>query len=93
VPWKTPGGDFDSSTDWGQGPNGLLCKPASHDDQQVELDITVLAQAWIGGRLPNFGILLKPETPNAGGNWAGFESSEADEIGKRPVLELVLARP
>jgi hypothetical protein len=91
VPWKNPGGDFDSATDWGSGPTGLLCRPVPFEGlKHAEFDITALVQAWVSGKAPNYGILLKPETPNATGNWAGFDASESDAVEKRPALTITL---
>jgi len=59
--WKTPGGELDAQTDFGQGEPGLIAAdrltagPRGHTH---ELDVSQVVQLWHGGKLPNFGLAL-----------------------------------
>ena len=82
--WNQPGGDLDTSTDFGHGSNGLVASGNMAQGSWVTLDITALVQKWISGDLTNNGILL--QATHRGRNAARFSSSEAAE--NMPVLEV-----
>jgi len=63
VNWTTPGGDYDSTTDYGHGPNGILDQitlPAGMANGWIRLDATAAVRAWIEEGAPNQGLLLRP---------------------------------
>ncbi|MCK4580300.1 MAG: DNRLRE domain-containing protein [Dehalococcoidia bacterium] len=63
TPWTTPGSDFDTATDYGSGPNGIVDQitlPAGMGNGWVRLDATPAVRAWIEEGLPNYGLLLRP---------------------------------
>jgi serine/threonine-protein kinase len=96
VPWKTPGGDYDSATDWGQGQNGLLAPPLRYlRDRPVTFDVTGVARAWVTGKLPNYGFLLVPRELDPPGNpWNGWLSSSEGEVPEqRPTLTMIVRLP
>lgn len=88
--WSTPGGDLDSSTDFGNGPNGVVTSVDldGYDatNNKIDLDVTSLVQAWADGSLPNYGLALKITQ----GEWTEylFASSESVDADLRPVLIL-----
>ncbi len=92
-PWKMPGGDFDSETNWGQGANGLVCAPVAWRwTERIEFDLTSIARAWISGKVPNYGVLLKPV------DWpekeAGYlHSADSDDPETRPEFTITFTVP
>ena len=62
APWTTPGGDHDTSSDYGQGPNGKLGETTlarDLDDAWIALDATSAVRGWVQGEYPNDGLLLR----------------------------------
>ncbi|MBM4035892.1 MAG: DNRLRE domain-containing protein [Planctomycetes bacterium] len=59
--WKTPGGELDTESDFGQADKGLIASDAlaagawGHAHQ---LDVTRVVQLWHEGKLPNHGLAL-----------------------------------
>jgi hypothetical protein len=92
-PWGTAGGDFDTQRDWGWGSNGLVCAPAAYAWRKtIVFDLTGLVRAWVSGKVPNHGVLLKPE------RWRSKEpghlhSAEAKEAETRPALPVTFTAP
>lgn len=61
--WTTPGGDYDPTTDYGHGPNGVLDQialPTTLENGWVSLDATAAVRAWVEQGVPNYGLLLRP---------------------------------
>jgi len=82
--WSTPGGDIDTITDFGYGPNGIVSEAVMQKDSWVTFDITELAQKWISNEMDNYGILI--QAIHIGRNEAKFYSSEYEDENLRPVL-------
>ena len=86
--WQTPGGDFNLTTDFGNGADGVVDTVVldgfSADDAVVRFDVTALLQAWSDGSVPNHGLALKITS----GFWAEylFASSEHIDMDRRPAL-------
>jgi uncharacterized repeat protein (TIGR01451 family) len=81
VPWA------ESSVTWNQFNNGFATavlgafNPAGNGWYSV--DVTALAQAWVGGTYPNYGVLL--DQPAALG-YEVYYASEYGTVSKRPKL-------
>lgn len=63
--WTVPGGDVDTTTDYGHGPNGVLDQvtlPAGAGNGWLQLDATAALRAWMEEGAPNHGLLLRPES-------------------------------
>ena len=59
--WKTPGGELDTETDFGQAEKGLIASDEMYADFRGHLhtlDVTRVVQDWVGGKLPNHGLAL-----------------------------------
>lgn len=82
--WNSPGGDFDSTSDYGFGANGIVGIGFVEKGNWTTLDITTLVRKWIAGDRSNCGIMLKAN--QKGYNAVSFYSSEAAE--KRPAIEI-----
>ncbi len=54
--WTTPGGDFDATV------VGQITLPAGMANGWVSLDATAAVRAWIEQGLPNYGLLLRPQS-------------------------------
>ncbi|MCD4713264.1 MAG: DNRLRE domain-containing protein [Clostridiales bacterium] len=87
--WSTPGGDIDTMTDFGYGPNGIVSEAVMQKDSWITFDITELAQEWISNEMENYGILI--QAIDRGCNEARFYSSEYEDENLRPkfVIEYV----
>ena len=60
--WKTPGGEYDTTTDFGQGAPGLVAKDTIFDGpwgHVHEFDVTPVVRAWLAGRVANHGLLIR----------------------------------
>lgn len=91
VDWTTTGGDFDQTTDFGLGPNGVISTadlPAAVGDQWVSFELTAIVQRWVDTTTVNDGVLLRG---TAADDYAVhyFASREADSAGDRPRLTVV----
>jgi len=84
--WNTPGGDIDTITDFGYGPNGIVSEAVIQEDSWVTFDITELAQKWISNEMDNYGILI--QAIDRGCNAASFYSSEYEDENLRPDLTI-----
>jgi hypothetical protein len=79
--WGTPGGDYD--------PQAAASFVASGTGWK-SLDLSDLAQAWVDGTYPNYGlILLSP--PAAGNNEKEYRSSDSSTCAERPKLRVTYA--
>jgi hypothetical protein len=61
--WTTPGGDYDTTTNFGNGPNGIvdqIALPTTLEDGWVSLDATAAVRAWVEQGVSNYGLLLRP---------------------------------
>lgn len=84
--WKSPGGDLDVESDFGQDEKGLVASDtltAGRQGHVHRLDVTRIVQAWAAGRLPNHGLALvaPPKSPGA-----HVASSEWYVPSYRPLL-------
>ena len=75
IPWSTPGGTHDR-----QLLDSSLIPDAGY---YPEFDITALTQGWVDGTMPNYGALLKNDTPVT----TGIKASEYSEYA-RPYMEI-----
>jgi Concanavalin A-like lectin/glucanases superfamily/HYDIN/CFA65/VesB-like, Ig-like domain/Disaggregatase related repeat/Putative Ig domain len=82
--WSTPGGDIDTITDFGYGPNGIVSEAVIQKDSWITFDITELTQKWISNEMENYGILI--QAIDRGCNAAKFYSSEYEDENLRPLL-------
>ncbi|MCD4811496.1 DNRLRE domain-containing protein [bacterium] len=82
--WGTPGGDIDTITDFGYGPNGIVSEAVMQKESWVTFDITDLAKKWISNEMENYGILI--QAIDRGYNAANFYSNEYEDESLRPVL-------
>ena len=80
--WQTPGA-------YGPEDRGALAAAASIDTINLwaSFDVTSLAQAWIDGAAPNYGVVLESEhTANATYDFASSEMPPAQQALYRPEL-------
>ncbi|MCR9202711.1 MAG: DNRLRE domain-containing protein [Planctomycetaceae bacterium] len=88
--WQSVGGDFDTTTDFGCGPGGVVAahQLSGYQPEQptIRFDITELVRAWQNG-LPNYGLGLMVTS----GFWTEylFASSEHPDADRRPALVIV----
>lgn len=84
--WTSPGGDYDATTDFGHGPNGLIAEALSRLSQTPEtltFDVTALVTKWYQNAYPNFGFLLR-QMDHHGSPMVNFR--EVADPTKAPVL-------
>lgn len=89
--WTSPGGDYDSTTDFGKGPNGLVAEALSRLSQTPEsltFDVTALAAKWYQNAYPNYGFLLR-QIEHQGGPMMNFR--EVSNSTKAPALVVTYA--
>jgi len=74
--WKTPGGEIDRETDFGQEARGVVAVDtlaACHRGHVRDLDVTAVVAGWLGGKLPNHGLALaglgRQHTDVASSDW------------------------
>jgi hypothetical protein len=84
-PWSNPGGDWNTTRDFGTGTPGAAARASIAPDAWVEFDVTQLAQMWGDGGLLNQGVIVR------GAN-AKFYSSENTDLSRRPRLIFELAK-
>jgi hypothetical protein len=92
VPWQAPGGDFDSTTDYGHGPNGIVDQvlfPAEMGNGWIFLDVTRIVRAWVEEGVPNYGLLLRPFSGEY--TYHYFCSDDAEDPTLRPRLVVAFA--
>ena len=85
--WSTPGGDFNASFDFGNGPNGVIdteTLTATTIENYHDFDVTTAVQAWLAGDLPNFGFAIQAH----GTQFTEYQiaSSENSNAAIRPRL-------
>lgn len=85
--WTSPGGDYDSSADYGHGANGIIgaaSLPAGPWEGWVALDATAAVRAWVEDGTPNRGVLVRP----LGGDYTYnyYRSREYGTAARRPRL-------
>jgi galactitol-specific phosphotransferase system IIB component len=60
--WETPGGDIDTTTDFGQAEKGMVAADRlvpSQGGHVHELDVTAAVKAWLAKPAASFGLLLR----------------------------------
>ena len=84
--WTTPGGDYDTATDFGNGANGVIDSVAltSTDGAWQAWDVTPIVEAWAAGTLENHGLILI----SVAGDWSEhyFRSADHGTAATRPRL-------
>ncbi len=86
--WTSPGGDYDSTTDFGRGPNGLVAEALSRLSQTPEsltFDVTALVAQWYKNAYPNYGFLFR-QIDHQGSPMVSFR--EMADPTKVPALEI-----
>ena len=61
--WSSQGGDYDATTDYGDGPNGIVDRvtlPDGTGNGWVSLDATGAMRDWVEDGVSNQGLLLRP---------------------------------
>lgn len=91
IPWSALGGDFDQTSNYGHGANGILDQitlAAGQANGWISLDATAAVRGWGDGSLPNYGLLLRP----LGGTFTYhyFTASEGMAANQRPRLVIYL---
>jgi uncharacterized repeat protein (TIGR01451 family) len=82
VPWTSAGGDFDT---------GTLLGTFTPDQTQQQIDIAALAQQWVNGTTPNYGVILDPTGTDGGdAEWASREDGTAS---RQPFIEISYRSP
>jgi hypothetical protein len=87
VAWSTPGGDFDTTSDHGHGPTGILDQvllPVDESTGWIVFDVTAAVRAWVEGGVPNCGLLLRPLDGEY--TYHYFYSDDAPDPTLRPRL-------
>ncbi len=80
--WGSYGGDYDLTSDWGYGPNGIVDEVPATWPAWMRWDVTQLARVWLDGSVPNDGLLL---VGTLSGNDLRWRSSEyAEDPSQRP---------
>ena len=84
--WHTAGGDFDETTDYGFGPNGIAAK-AVQTGGVDQFDVTALVNQWLQDKNQNHGVILfVPDAHKY--TQVTYFSKEASDKTKRPALIL-----
>ncbi|NEV92532.1 DNRLRE domain-containing protein, partial [Psychroflexus sp. YR1-1] len=79
--WTTPGGDY-AGTVYGSATGN----DANGAGTVFNIDITTLAQEWLDGTHPNYGLILVPQVTQ--NSWFSIYSDDAATAGNRPRLEV-----
>jgi Tfp pilus assembly protein PilX len=82
VLWTSPGGDYDPAI-----VATALVGPGNNT--RYEWDITRLAQGWLDGDSPNYGVLLRTEAAGIFGE--RFDTSDHADPARRPILTVSIA--
>ena len=85
--WTTPGGDYDTSSDYGHGANGIVGQttlPVSLQNGWISLEATAAVRAWIEQGVPNRGLLFHPQSGEY--TYHYFCSRNHDTPNRRPKL-------
>lgn len=56
--WAQEGGDFDQTTDFGKGPNGLIASQPVTAPGEISFDISSIFSQWLSGEIENHGLIL-----------------------------------
>jgi hypothetical protein len=91
VAWTTAGGDFDRTSDYGHGANGILDQltlPQTQGVGWISLDATAAVRAWVEEGQPNYGLLLRGLDGEY--TYHYFHSREQGTAGLRPRLVIEL---
>ena len=84
--WETSGGDFDETTDYGFGPNGIVTKAVQGEELDL-FDITPLVVQWLKQENDNHGVILYvPEIRKY--TQVTYFSKEAIDHTTRPKLTI-----
>ena len=76
--WTTPGGDFDSTA--------IATTPVGPANERYEWSITPLAQGWVDGSFPNYGVAMTAAVNGMDGE--RFYTSDQGILGRRPGLRV-----
>ncbi len=91
--WATLGGDYDRTTDFGNGANGIVDAPTLNTTVGAwqAWDVTALVNAWIAGIHQNHGLILI----STAGEWSEhyFRSSDHPTAATRPRLTIRYGKP
>ncbi|MFQ5592534.1 MAG: DUF6259 domain-containing protein [Anaerolineae bacterium] len=87
--WASYGGDYDTTSDWGHGSNGIVDEVSAAWPAWMRWDVTELARAWLDGSVPNHGLLLMG---TESGNDLRWRSSEHSTVSERPRLALIFGQ-
>ena len=96
VPWTTVGGDFNTSLDFGNGPNGIIATDTLTPmgaEQFHGYDATNVVVGWLSGDLPSNGFAF---VPDAGANLFQnyqFASTENADVSLHPRLVIETQAP
>ncbi len=93
IEWTSPGGDYDSTTDYGHGPNGIVDQitlPAGMENGWVRFDVTLAVQAWVEGKIPNQGLLIRPHSGEYTYHYYYSRNSSASEHRPRLVVTYIV---
>lgn len=97
--WSAAGGDYDTTSDFGNGANGLvgsLSLSPTTDNEWVSVDVTEVVRQWTDGGLANHGLIFIERTVDADPTQYTLASSEFSNRSLAPrltVVETVLAIP
>lgn len=61
--WSSAGGDYDTTTDYGNGANGIVdtaTLPIDTGNGWISMDATGAVRDWVENGRPNYGLLLRP---------------------------------
>lgn len=79
---------------WDTQPNSLLTPAATIPIPAFTVanwkywDIDALAQGWVSGSIPNYGVLLRDTDESTEEKWKGFRSSDWGTAAERPKLTI-----
>jgi hypothetical protein len=89
--WSTAGGDYDKTTNYGSGANGIVASKTVAAGP-VSFDITALAKQWLAGQVPNYGVMLTIPS-NAYYVATKYSARESGDATKRPTLVINYSTP
>lgn len=87
--WSRAGGDWVDAAGklYGDHPFATQSVPLGKGRQAEDWDVTELVRAWLDGRYPNAGMLLRVK-PGGKNGVVDFNSRESPDSSTRPVLKL-----
>jgi PKD repeat protein len=89
--WSAEGGDYDRSTDYGLGANGVV-DSASIEEGTVNFDISPLVEDWLADPQQNYGVIITmPETISY--TRVTYDSRESSGGANRPALAITYIIP